>query len=298
VNLKEAKKQWWSVWSKDQHTGASCALCGAARTQTTQIIEGLAGYVCAACVFQSVGVLATVDAVPKAALRTAGIAVGAVLEVLPGGAAFAVVEPMLDAMLRLAPDAAAVETVFVQAMRRGHTLFGYRALTSIPAADRPSRVSLNLAATCIDLERFDEASHALAAARESAEPDDAIFLDCHEAILAAHTGKTTSPAQLEELVRRARHSANEALVSEALEALARHHAALGELAAALTALAEAITLSENAALLLLRGDLLASSDLGAARDAWQATLEIAHPEGIYASRAHERLARPHPYRSR
>jgi hypothetical protein len=295
VNLKEAKKQWWRVWSKDNHAGAACTLCATPRAQTSRLIEGISGYVCDACVFVSVGVLSGDEA---SARHAACESLAAVLAALPEQAPRAVVEPLLEAMLRLAQDAAGAEKVFVQAATRGEQALAHRALTSIPEKERCTRVLMNLAATCIELERFDEAARAVEAGRAKADEDDLLFLDCHDAMLAAHTGRAVAAERLDELVARARRAANDELVSEALHASARHRAALGDTPAALAAVDLALALRRSSGLLLLRGDLLAERDAAGAREAWEACLAVAHPEGLDARRARERMQRGHPYRAR
>ncbi len=288
VHAKDLQKRWSSLWSKDEYAAATCALCGRSRREVQRHIEGVGGYVCGDCTITCVGID---DRGPR---EVAFAALSSVVSAAPIMAPYREVEPILDAMIGLAQTPAHLQQVFVDASNRGHFELGLRALMAIEASKRTESTWHNIAAMCLNLERLDGARAALDVALALAPGD--LHGDCHAAMLAALERKFLSGANVVELVARARTGGDEALLREALEIHARHLFARGETGAALAAIDEALATKQNASLLRLRGDLLAETNLGAAREAWTASLAATHPDGVDAERARARLEAKSPYR--
>jgi len=296
MSLKAVRKGWAAFWTKDPHRAAACSFCGKPRASVAFLVEGPTAYICDECAILSVAICAQHE---NANPTDVGFrALAGMIEGIGVATPYARLEPLLVAMLGLATSTAGRETAHRAAARFGHWELALRALSSIPAEERAVAAKLDIAAMCINLERFEAAAEALDALPGVLDDEERLFAACHRAVLAAHTKALLGDDEVHELVVRARALGKPALVKEALEALARHRAANADTAGALATVDEAMTLGENAPLLLLRGDLLAPNDEPGAREAWRRSLELAHPDGIDAQRARARLEaqRTHPYR--
>jgi hypothetical protein len=296
MNLKGLRKGWAALWTNDSYAGAACSFCGQPRAGVAFLVEGPSAYICDRCAILSVAICAQHentdprDVTFRALAETvAGIAVET---------PYACLEPLLGAMIGLATSTASRSTAYLAAVRHGHYELALRALSGITPQERTDAVWLNIAALNVNLERYDDARAALASVPETASEADRLFASCHEASIAGKHGPQMSDDELETLLLRAQAHGTPPLVTETLEAIARHRAAKADVPGALSAVDEAITLHESAAILLLRGDLLAASDAVAATDAWRRSLARSHPDGVDAQRARDRLERhgSHPYR--
>jgi tetratricopeptide (TPR) repeat protein len=242
----------------------------------------------------SAGVLATSDDPLTVSLT----ALEAILGALDPRAPYERIEPLLEAMLAVAQTPDSLLRAYSAAVGRGYYEYALRALLLIPEEERSVAVSHDIAAMFMNLGRHDEAEAALEAITGKPDADD-LYAQCHRAMIAAH-GKSLLPEPaIDDLVARVRSSGIPALLGEALHAQARHRAARGDVPGALAAIDEAIGARATATLHLLRGDLLFDSDRALASEEWRKALAVAHPDGIEAKHARDRLAdRPHAYRGR
>jgi hypothetical protein len=294
MNVKELRKRWWSLWSKDSHVGAACSFCAKPRAEVKYLVEGPSAYICDDCAILSIEVCVQHQNAEAREIWPRLIA--AVADAMPATAPYARVEPLLVGQLALATSAAAKLRVYQQAAGRGHWEIALRALSAIDSKERTTGILMDIVAMQLNLERFEAALEGLAALPRALDEKDRAFADCHRAILAVRTNAAMGDDEIEAIVARARATGKPALVAEALEAAARHRAAQGDTDGAFTALDEALAQKATAGLLLLRGDLLAASKPEAAAVEWQKALDKAHPDGLEAERARARLAGGHPYR--
>jgi hypothetical protein len=294
MSIKDLKLRWASLWNKDAYDSATCAFCGRSRRVVKKLIEGPAAFICDACVVASVGVIASGSA---GALEETGVAALAyVVAAIDVKAPYGEVEPLLEAMLALTKTSTSGLRVYQEAERRGHFVLALRALTRIPAGQRSATIWVNIAAVALDCDDLVAAREALESLR-ALPGGDTMYAQCHRAVLAARTGGALGHDEVDELVARARQHPRPELLREALEVLARRRARDGDGAGALAAVDEALASRRNAPLGILRGDLLADTDRAAAEAAWRDALEVAHPDGVHARIARERLSRGRPYRN-
>ena len=261
-----------------------CSFCGRALAQGHDLVGGPAAFVCEACVFGAIEAMTQQH--PSKAVGSAFRAVDAILSALPSHVPYAVLEPLLDAALRVARTSDERLLVCHRAHAHEHFERALAILRAFPELDRPLRWWLDVAALLLVLERFDEAAQALDSARAGGAAGDPFF-ECHRALLDAHLGRPIDEPALLALLTTARAVAQPSLVAEALKATARHRALRGDLGGALAALDEALAIAPSAATLRVVAELCRASDPPRAHKARRESLACTHPESHHARRLRE-----------
>ncbi len=274
-----------------------CAMCGVDRLHVTLLVSGAAGYVCSGCGPVVVRACAELDARG----RTQCLAEPLVqwLETLDAMTRWADVVPILDAaMLLVGGDVQLADRIASEAFRFQHYARALAALELVPLHSCSMWNRLHRVFACLVLEDRARVADGLAVldGLQTMAPAQRHLADIHRAWAASRFEAPGQPSftmdreRMIEVVAEVRPTGPPMLLARALELLAALERTRDP-TAALRHLDEASTLVEFPSMFLLRGDIEADRDLARARDAWERARSLAHPEGVWATRAASRLAR-------
>ncbi len=274
-------------------------MCGVDHAHVTLLMKGAAGYVCSTCAPVVVSTCASEDARGHRSYLAEPLVQS--LESIDAKTRWAEVEPILDAaMLLVGLDANLAGRVALAAIKFEQYARAVAAFDLPPPHSRTVWNRVHRIYPCLVLEDRARVADDLAALDGlPLEPAEIHYAAIHRAWAASRLETPGQPSfridreRMIAVVGDVRRTGPPILLARALEALAGLERTRDSVAA-LRHVEEALALAVLPSMFLLQGDIFAERDLALARDAWERARSLAHPEGVWATRAASRLARTPP----